>query len=239
MSVADQVRAQLAARLVEASALDGGKLPSERALALEYGVSRSTIREALRGLAGEGGVTAVHGSAWSVNTGTDQLARAFSLQLELGQMSETSLVEGRLLLEPAIAHLAAARQDAPEIARLSHLHLLTAQAEDDGRFLEHDVAFHEQLARCTGNGYLILALTPLMVTLGSARPDRVADSDLKASVVAEHQSILAAVLDGDPARARTLMKRHVLSFARNNALPIPDDLRDLISPDQEDPACPS
>ncbi|MBD7919623.1 FadR family transcriptional regulator [Cellulomonas sp. Sa3CUA2] len=239
MSIADQVRAQLAARLADARAHDGGRLPSERALAQEYGVSRSTIREALRGLAGEGGVTAVHGSAWSVNTSTDQLARAFSLQLELGQMSEASLVESRLLLEPAIAHLAAARQNAPEIARLSHLHLLTAQAQDDARFLEHDIAFHEQLARCTGNGYLILALTPLMATLGSARPDRVADTDLKASVVAEHQAILGAVIDADAGGARALMERHVLSFAHNNALPLSDDLAGLIAPYQEDPSCPS
>lgn len=239
MSVADQVRAQLTARLADAQTHGGGRLPSERALALEYGVSRSTIREALRGLAGEGGVTAVHGSAWSVNTSTDQLARAFSLQLELGQMSETSLVESRLLLEPVIAHLAAARQNAPEIARLSHLHLLTAQAEGDAQFLEHDIAFHGQLARCTGNGYLILALTPLMATLGSARRDRVADTDLKASVITEHQAILGAVLDGDPARARTLMAEHVISFAHNNALPLPDDLRGLTAPYQEDPPCPS
>ena len=237
MSVAAQIRDQLAARLADARTRDGGRLPSERALAREYGVSRSTIREALRELAGEGGVTALHGSAWSVNTSSDQLARAFSLQLELGQMSEASLVEGRLLLEPAIASLAATRRDAEEIARLAQLHLLTAEAVDDAHFLENDIAFHEQLARCTGNGYLILAVTPLMTTLGSARRDRVAGTDVKASVVSEHEAILGAVRDGDPRRAHDLMAQHVRSFATNNALPLPDDLTDLTAPHQEEPPC--
>lgn len=230
MGVANQIREQLAARLADAQENGGGKLPSERALALEYGVSRSTIREALRSLAGEGGVTALRGSAWTVNTSTDHIARAFQLQMELGQLTEVSLLESRLLLEPVIAHLAAARQDQEQVAQLSQVHLLTAQATTDEEFLEQDIAFHEQLARCTGNGYLILAVKPLMVTLGSAQQHRVAGSDVKESVIAEHQAILGAVIANDAEGARALMHRHVHSFAQNNNLSVPEDIRDLTSP---------
>ena len=230
MGVANRIREQLASRLADAQAHGGGKLPSERALALEYGVSRSTIREALRSLAGEGGVTALHGSAWTVSTSTDQIARAFQLQMELGQLSEASLLESRLLLEPVIAHLAATRQDAEHVARLSEIHLRTTQASSDEEFLEQDIAFHEQLARCTGNGYLILAVKPLMVTLGAAQKGRVARSELKTSIVSEHQSILGAVIDNDPERAQRLMARHVHSFAQNNNLSVPVDIRGITTP---------
>ena len=219
MGVTDTVRERILARLQETRADGRAKLPSERALAEEFGVSRGTVREALKSIESHGGVAAQHGSAWSVHGGLGQLVEAFRLQMRLGELEDVALLESRVLIEPAIAYLAATRGEPDAVADLSRAYLHTERANDDDLFLEHDIAFHEQLARAAGNGYLVLATTPLLTTLqrlghGELTPTR------KKGIVTDHKRILDAVLAGDGGAAQEAMLEHLDNFARSAGLSI-------------------
>ncbi len=223
MSAVEDVRDQILALLAETHAAGEVKLPSERALATRFSVSRSTVREALRGLADQGGIVANHGSAWVVQTGTKQLVQALGLQLQFGELTHDQLLESRLVIEPPVASLAAQRRSIEDLAELQRLYLFMSEAETDAEFLRYDIAFHEQLARCTGNGYFVLAVTPLLLTLSETRQESLVVQSRRPMVLDEHRTILDAIHARDPAAAGSAMREHIGSFARSVGLAIPMD----------------
>jgi GntR family transcriptional repressor for pyruvate dehydrogenase complex len=195
----------------------GDRLPTERDLALGLGVSRSTIREAIRGLEMMRVLQVRHGEGIFVTSLDAPLlleATGFVLQLMRDQ-EVVDLLEVRAILEGAAAATASARMtDEQRRSLLERLDELDAATTADA-LLEADIAFHACIAAGTGN----VVLASLLDTF-SARTYRArhlnAGLGLAEALVrsrASHRRIYDAVVARDPEAARASAGAHVANLA--------------------------
>lgn len=195
----------------------GDRLPTERDLALGLGVSRSTIREAIRGLEMMRVLQVRHGEGIFVTSLDAPLlleATGFVLQLMRDQ-EVVDLLEVRAILEGAAAAMASARMtDDQRRSLLQRLDELDAAGTAD-ELLEADIAFHASIAAGTGN----VVLASLLDTF-SARTYRArhlnAGLGLAEALVrsrAAHRRIYDAVVARDPEAARASAGAHVANLA--------------------------
>lgn len=189
----------------------GAKLPGENALAKELGVGRSTVREAIRALAGSGMLETRQGAGVFVIA-----ARPVEdWQARLRRASVVHLFEVRGLLEVEAAALAAERRDEDDLAALD-LALAgrrDAARGDDEAFVDADIALHAAVVAAAHNPVLsdlfagfgpalrrgLLELVALL-PLRHDHPEPGADA---------HASLVEAVRRGDPERAAMIMREEV------------------------------
>jgi DNA-binding FadR family transcriptional regulator len=208
------VAEQLLAAIRELPA--GTKVPSERELTKELGVGRSTVREALNGIAMLGIVEIRHGQGVFV-TGEappDGEPSAISAALERGVTNE--FIEARLIVEVEVARLAARRRTDDDLARLE-----AALVEQESRLrgdvdaLVHVAAHFNVLLADAAHNEVLSAMIQSFVALMVERGPRVyqlegfGEWDLQ-----EHRGLYTAVLDRDPERAAKLMREHIEELAR-------------------------
>ena len=134
-SVAEEVFEQIATEVLSGEMHPGDALPSERRLAELLGVSRPTVREAIKRLSGAGLVDVRHGDATTVrdfrrHAGLDLLPRLLWRGGKLDVSVARSILEARLRTGPKAAELAAERRG-PELAELLYNSVRTLEAEDD------------------------------------------------------------------------------------------------------------
>lgn len=208
----DRLYQTVARRLVEAIAggryAVGDRLPAERELAIEFGVSRPTVREAIIALEVQGLVEVRVGSGAYVMALPGNTAIGFGI-------SAFELTEARLLFEGEAAALAASHISDEELATLSRL-LVEMDKENqrgDGLTETSDREFHLTIARATRNAAIVRTIEDLW-DLRSTSPEaalvysRARAADVK-PVVDEHESIVAALRARDPKKARAAMRGHL------------------------------
>ncbi len=193
----------------------GERLPSEISLAQAFGVSRSVVREALRGLE-QLGVIVVRrgykGGAFVTRSDMSVLNRSLAMTLRIGEISITELFEARLIYEPEVARLAALRAEESELSVLRQV-LSESRVEAASARFAHpaNLSFHQAIARATKNPILEVVIG---VTLDLMR-DHIAEQRLpegaSSRIFAEHEQIYAAIRDRDASQAARLMREHVLS----------------------------
>jgi DNA-binding FadR family transcriptional regulator len=155
--ICDRIRESIAS----GSLNPGDKLPAERELSIQFGVSRTVLREALRSLEIAGLVRLYKGANGGevILDGGSALARSFKDMIMLGRVTIEDLTEARILIEDVIVGLACARatkQYFKAIAEdVAHVEAL-AEAGRLGEKLEDNVAFYELLAQATHNQTLVL-----------------------------------------------------------------------------------
>jgi len=188
----------------------GDRLPSERQLATRFGVSRPTVREALSVLESRGLVVTRKGSGTFV-AGREELESAGTA----GE-SPAGYMEARLVLEVAVARLAAKRarasRDGLGAVRAS-VEALERVAEPDSMPWELDRDFHRAVVRLTGNEYLARLLEPMWealdTTLQRAPRRRAWTAEHTLRTAREHRAIYEALGAGDPELAAFAMERHL------------------------------
>ncbi len=185
------------------------RLPPERVLAEQLGVSRASLREALAALVHAGVVTA-RGKA---KYGDCKRAKV-RLLTETTPASERELVtdplEVRRMLEPEIAARAAERATPRAIAELEQwLRLMEAGIERGERVVEYDVAFHVAIAAAAQNHALTVVVQGLVDSLRDSRELSFWPADGAALSCAGHREIFAALRDRDPDAARRAMRNHL------------------------------
>lgn len=194
----------------------GTKVPSERELTKELGVGRSTVREALNGIAMLGIVEIRHGQGVFVTgeAAPDGEPSAITAALDRGVTNE--FIEARLIVEVEVARLAARRRTDDDLARLeAALVEQEARLRGDLDALVHVAAhFNVLLADAAHNEVLsamIQSFVALMVERGPQvyQLDGFGEWDLQ-----EHRGLYTAVLDRDPERAAKLMREHIEELAR-------------------------
>jgi GntR family transcriptional repressor for pyruvate dehydrogenase complex len=213
--LADTVLNRLTEHIVNGDFGADGFLPSQGELATSFGVSRTVIREAMRGLCAQGLVEVSQGCAPRIKPPDSQPTVA-SLRLLLRRNRATllHLAEVRQPLESEIAALAAERANAEHVRQLERaVHDLATGAQLDAR-IEADQRFHRILAEGTGNPVFVLLLETLAEFLRSSRERTLAYSGVEQALVG-HRAVLAAVQNRDALKAREAMQQHLRLAARD------------------------
>lgn len=190
----------------------GHRVPPEAELAAQLGLSRNSLREAVRALAMIRVLEVRQGDGTYVSSlEADQLLESTRFASHLMRdHTVVELFEVRRLLEPAAAALAAVRMDEPARQALKQEldRMVAAQAVED--LVEADAAFHALIARSAGNSVLRSLLDSLSSRTMRARLWRGrADQQALDASRAEHRRIYEAVLARDPELARTMAATHV------------------------------
>jgi DNA-binding GntR family transcriptional regulator len=192
---------------LRAMIVDGRLAPGSRVgqaeLADALGISRGSVREALRRLAGDGLV------AFEVNRGF--------FVANVGLAGVLDRLEARLLLEPEVARLAAARRDDDDLAALRQAIATERVARTAAGAHDASRAFHAALAAATRNEALARIFDGLWIADVGRRllASRRSQPDWQAADVAEHAELLAAIEAGDGDRGEALMREHVASAWRH------------------------
>lgn len=190
----------------------GDKLPAERELADQFGVSRTAIREAMKALTHSGLVVIQPGRGTFVTDISSKVVR-HSFDMLVRGSNETGikdLIEVREILEPEIAALAAVRAGSEDIESMEEAVRAMDMAMDDlETFIEADLDFHLALAQGSNN-VLIPALIDTLVELLREHRKRAASVEGGMSRgQPHHKIILAAIKNNDANAARNSMRGHL------------------------------
>jgi DNA-binding FadR family transcriptional regulator len=222
----DDVVRRLLRRIQDGKLKPGDRLPNERDLAAELGVSRPVVREAISNLAGRGVVSARGGSGSTITAlGPDRAEEALTLYLSSNKLDYRSIHEVRELIETYAAGTAARMAQPSDIQELTRLvAILGDESVDVNESAQADVAFHGAIARLTGNEIFGLILGSLHQGLVEVREHNLALPAAHREAVRSHQAILEAIKNGDEMAARAAMAGHlraVFMFWQEQAAPVP------------------
>jgi GntR family transcriptional regulator, transcriptional repressor for pyruvate dehydrogenase complex len=206
--------------------LDGPAfLPSERELKDAYGVSRGTLREALRILESYGVLTIRRGSNGGVVQPfrPDSMVRSLSFLLKLGGVSLSEVIEARLALEPLIVAQTAAHASKEEIQELEDMvDRIDDELDDQTSSLFHGREFHEALGRMSRNKILAC----FAATLSSISDGHSAGVDYSPArlrgINASHRRLVEALKRHDSIAAGDEAKRHLVEFRQHLQKNFPD-----------------
>ena len=211
--MAERVTEQIRQIIVGGQLQPGDRMPPERELARQFGVSRTVVREAMRALTAQGLVEVHAGSGSTVrNPSAVEVAQSLARLLQVGQhdFDHSKILEVRRLLEVEIAGLAAERRSDEDLVALETTLQETARVGDECEaWLRNDIAFHAQLAQATKNELFSLLLDSISDVMVSVRRLGFDVPNASARTLRYHGAILEAVRGGDAARARTAMRDHL------------------------------
>jgi GntR family transcriptional regulator, transcriptional repressor for pyruvate dehydrogenase complex len=194
-------------------------LGREEDLAAQFGVSRPTLREALKLLASGNLIRANKGPGGGIfvaRTAEQGISRSLSdsiaMMLETGAVTLEELLDARLLLEVPIAGQAAHRADAALVERLREAVSTEAAADPDDReaLAAADGDVHRTVAAAAGNGIAEALIGWVFEVLQPSLVATLHGAVVQSAVVEQHEALLAAMEKGDPARAERAMKDHLL-----------------------------
>ena len=161
-TVSEQIIEQIKKEILSGGFKDGDKLPSERALAETFQVSRPALREALRALEYVGIIETQPGGGAFVRKDADVLNSHLQFAQLLRRYSLEEMLETRRVVESATIRLAIARGTPEDIAALRTLYESSLKCTGDPEaFLEADFRFHEAIAEMAGNAILLEILTAM------------------------------------------------------------------------------
>ena len=193
----------------------GGRLPPERELAERFNVSRPTIREAIIALEILDRVEVKTGSGIYV------LEYHSNSGKQIDHISPYELTEARALIEGEAVALAASHITAEELKELEDSLFEMAQENEEGELAEGDAdkKFHSIIAHATRNEMLVSIVEHMWHVRDNAPKVSVAykaicDQD-GSKRVEEHREIYQALLNRDPAAARTAMHQHFALILNN------------------------
>ncbi|MFF4712476.1 FadR/GntR family transcriptional regulator [Streptomyces eurythermus] len=203
---------EIKAMIAEGRLEPGRRLPTERELAVQLGMSRSSTREAIRALTVMGVLDARHGSGIYVGAlEAGDLLEAFGVVADLSRGPRlVELLQVRRILESAATALAAARITDEQLS-VVEAHLAAMNTTDDPEeILSHDLAFHREIASAAGNATMAAILDGLSSRTFRARVRRGhQDQDAFTRTRREHAAIHRALAARDPEAARAAAAAHV------------------------------
>lgn len=209
----EQVVQQIQDQITAGRLVRGQKLPTERELEAQFGVSRRVVREAVKVLGTMGLVEARHGSGLYVrNDPVPVVSRALTLSITPDEQSIERIFDLRAPLEILAARWAAGRRTADQldaVHQAATASVTAAEADDADGFFTGDLDFHAAVATASGNPYLRVVLSAIEQLL-SEMNRRLARSPGSIAVAArQHLQIAQAIADGLPDEAGAAMDAHI------------------------------
>jgi GntR family transcriptional repressor for pyruvate dehydrogenase complex len=215
---AEEVVARLREMIHRGELRSGDRLPPERDLAKLLGVSRPTLRAGIRSLAAVGVLKSKQGAGTFVVEADASPAldgNPLRLLASLHGFSNAEMFEARLILEMAIAGLAAERATSDHIAAMAEeLAEMFATLDVPEEYLVHDMRFHQMIAAASGNRIITALMNMVASILFDVRSKTVHRAhDLKESADM-HRLIFRAIREGNTEAARGAMRDHLLLAQR-------------------------
>ena len=198
-------------RLILKKLQPGDKLPSERELAETLGVSRSSIRDAIRSLELMGLVEPRQGAGTVVlEISIESLVNPLANTLKRKEELIGELLDFRKMLEPPLAARAASHASADEISEMEEI--LDRQQEklrQGESAIAEDSEFHYSVALASRNSVVLKVLDTLMDLLRDTRERSLQVEGRQQKSLAGHRRILAAIKRRDGEAAKAAMRRHI------------------------------
>jgi GntR family transcriptional regulator, transcriptional repressor for pyruvate dehydrogenase complex len=219
----EQVADQLLALITSGQLAPGTRLPSEAELATQFGVSRTTVREALRMLAARSLIESRKGVSGGhfivrpdVSSLIDYLVTNVGLLAAANTITIENLIQARELLEAPAAELAAMHRDEDDLEAIGEACDFDLHLHEPEPALEMCREFHTRILAASKNPLLVVAATPIFTVIQSIRQPPTPET--LAGVQADHSRIYAAITAGDPDASRAAMVEH-LGYLRERYQP--------------------
>lgn len=214
----ERVANQLLGMIVSQQFKPGDRLPPEREIGEELGVSRTVVREAIRVLSGKGVLDVKSGGGVVVTQiGREDVAETMRLFIQTrgghdedGPFSYDKVHEVREMLEVQVAGVAAERATPSDLAelRVAFRELSNAVGSVELSSLK-DVEFHRTIAKITHNDLYLIMLDSIRDVLVEIRQETLVKPERRRYVLAFHKRILEAIESGDSDQARKAMADHL------------------------------
>ena len=221
----DHIVGQIHEVIASGGLAPGERLPSERDLGVAFGVSRTTLREALRALEAQGVIeirTGSRGGAFVAEPSSELVAAALGALLRFRSATARELGEFRVPFEAENAAWAARRADPAALAELEHIvGDVAVRAGDDGvpwaEVAALEVRFHDAVARATGNSVRAAIMGAILDALERAftAVPVPSGSPLRGALAPELHAIMTAVHAGDDEAAGEAMRAHVARWSES------------------------
>ena len=215
-NLTDELVSRLGEEILSGKLAPNDRLPTEQEMIAAFGVSRTVVREAISALRSEGLVVSRQGAG--VFVARDMRRRPFRIDPE-GVRTVADVIdvmELRMSMEIEAAGLAAERHRAADLKEIEKSLRAFQKAIDTGDSgIDADYDFHHAISDATGNPYFATFLRYLgrfIIPRQSVRIDLETPEQHRAylkKVLAEHQTIHAAIRDGDASLARRAMRTHL------------------------------
>lgn len=215
---ADVLAAHLRESILAGGFAEGFQLPTERQLAESSGLSRASVREALRILEieglivtrpGRGGGSAVR------RPGPESIQRSVELFIRGHRITFRALLETREAIEPVVAQLAAQNHTPEDLANMRERQsVLENSFHDRNAYLAANVAWHLAVAQASHNELLTAFMTAISHAIRAGTDIDTFDTDaVRHATVRAHGSIMQAIANRDGAAAARRMARHVGAYS--------------------------
>jgi GntR family transcriptional repressor for pyruvate dehydrogenase complex len=190
-------------------------LPSERDLAQRFGVSRGSIRDAIRVLETIGLLDSRHGQGtFTRELDVARLVAPLASILTYRHDLQAELLDVRRLLEPAVAEAAATRVTAEDLAALERILAIQRRKRKAGQSaIVEDTAFHAAIARATRNRVLVSIMETLNELLVESRKLALKQKGRPERSIKGHEAVIAALRRRDGDAAARAMRNHIDQIA--------------------------
>ncbi len=213
--VAEEVADRIRMLMLDGTFPAGEPLPSERNLAERFGVSRGSIRDALRTLETIGLLETRHGQGtFPHELSVDRLVAPLASVMAYRSDLQDELLDVRRMFEPAVARVAATRATEEDLADLQRILETQRQKLKNGQSaIVEDTAFHAILARATRNRVVMSIMATLNDLLVESRTQSLLQKGRPARSIDGHEAVVAALHRRDADGASQAMYNHIDQIA--------------------------
>jgi GntR family transcriptional repressor for pyruvate dehydrogenase complex len=217
--VSDNIIAQIRDSILSGRLKPGDRLASEKELIAQFGVSKATMREALRVLEVMGLVEIRKGTSGGAFVAEVDMKTTINSIINFIHFKPVSVKEITMLryfIEPAVARIACIKRTDDDI---EHLQNITGEVVSFGPAeISREIGFHRYLARMTGNTLLILLIDFVDNLLSTMKTELDLDPEFYQNVRKAHEIILECLIQRDPAAAAIAMEQDLLEVGREMAM---------------------
>lgn len=212
-SLSDDVVAKIKSMIVSGELKEGDRIPSERELCEQFGVSRASVREGLKILSLQGLLNRTNAGTVITTNFSSILEETLALKILLDDCSYEDVTEARMFLEKAMVRLAAKRITNNDISIMSQQLELMVEAEKEDNnddYVLADIAFHQQIAKAS-NSRVLASLYNSIITLVFRTQKSVGyDKPVMKESIKFHGKILEALKKHNEEKAEKEMQLHLL-----------------------------
>lgn len=208
--LAQMVRDEIERLIVTGKLVPGSRLPTEKELAQQLGVGRSSVREALRALAEMGIVEVVQGKGTFVRNEPQQAIKAqLQFLVNFNEKAYEDLTELRCLLEVGLVRLAAERAEEVDLDRLRRALAEMKEAPNNERLVEAGTRFHRAVVQAAKNSFASALYEAVTQVIDEVYRHLERSQAQKERSVRDHEVILAALCERNGELAAERMEAHL------------------------------